>query len=428
MKIGIIGGTSGLGETLAIILKKHDFEINISGTNHVKGEKIASKIGVNYIKENKDLASLSDILIVSVPIDKTNTVIKEVSDSMNEGSVMIDVTSIKEEPTLTMEKYLPDNVEYIPTHPIFGPRTPDLENQVIVLTPNKKGKWYLKILNFLNNQNMRVIETTASKHDEMMSIVQVLTHFSYISTASAIEKINVDIKETEDFESPIYKLMIDMIARIVSQNPFLTYYIQSKNKNGNYIRSIFSKSVLELEETILNEDIDKFVEIANKATENMGDIQSALGRSDKALTSLNHEYKLLQEAIGLEIGLKNIYSNEIHFGVLKEINSKNILLDNNISIDYSHYELLTNDELLQWKMANLGKIEYTLSCVFKGNVNSGIISKTIEKIDGVIDCKIVQENKLENNEVSLKFKVIGLNEEFSSDVNDLISGFSGKII
>ena len=139
-----------------------------------------------------------------------------------------------------MEEALPETVEYIPTHPIFGPRTTSLDNQVIVLTPTKKGKWYDKVYNYLDGKHMRIIETTAEKHDYMMSIVQVLTHFSFISTASAIEKLQVDISETEDYESPIYNLMIDMIARIVAQNPYLTYYIQSMNNNGPKIRNTFA--------------------------------------------------------------------------------------------------------------------------------------------------------------------------------------------
>ena len=53
---------------------------------------------------------------------------------------MIDVTSVKEEPAKTMAEVLPDTVEYIPTHPIFGPRTTRLDNQVIVLTADKKGR------------------------------------------------------------------------------------------------------------------------------------------------------------------------------------------------------------------------------------------------------------------------------------------------
>lgn len=429
MKIGIIGGTSGLGKTLAIILKKNGFEINISGTNHEKGKKIASKINVEYIDNNIKLASLSDIVIIAVPINITSDVIKEVANNMKEGSLMMDVTSIKEEPTLIMEKYLPENVEYIPTHPIFGPRTQSLDNQVIVLTPSKKSNWYFKIYNFLKSQNVRIIETTAEKHDEMMGIVQVLTHFSYISTASAIEKLKVNIKETEDFESPIYKLMIDMIARIVSQNPYLTYFIQSKNKNGNKIRSIFAESVLELEKTIFDENEDKFVEIANSATKHMGDIKSALGRSDKVLVSLNHEFKLLQESIGKEIGLKDIYSDKVHFGILKDFNHKNITINTDsakkIYLNSSHFELLTNEELLQWKINNLEKEVYNLKCIFEVDVNTDIISNAIEKIDDVISCNFYDDL---NNKNLLNFEITGFNKDFIQETNDLIIAFGGKVI
>ena len=126
-----------------------------------------------------------------------------------------------------------------------------------------------------------------------MSIVQVLTHFSFISTASAIEKLKVDLSETEDYESPIYNLMIDMIARIVAQNPYLTYNIQSMNNNGSKIRNTFAEAVNELKDVINDKDEEKFVKIANRATKNMGDITNALGRSDKAINALNYEYIIL---------------------------------------------------------------------------------------------------------------------------------------
>ena len=216
MKIGIIGGSDGLGKTLVYYFRD-EFDVTITARDHKKGQKVADELNVNYIESNKELASSSDMLIISVPINNTPSVIREVAPFMRKDSVMIDVTSVKEEPLKTMEETLPDNVEYIPTHPVFGPRTTELDNQVIVLTAPKKGKWYKKVYDYLASKNMRIIETTAEHHDYMMSIVQVLTHFSFISTASAMEKLKVDINETEDYESPIYNLMIDMIARIVSQ-------------------------------------------------------------------------------------------------------------------------------------------------------------------------------------------------------------------
>ena len=352
MKIGIIGGSDGLGKTL-IYYFRDEFDVTISGRDHKKGQKVADEMNVEYIESNKKLAGISDILIISVPINSTTSVIQEVAPFMKKGSLMLDVTSVKEEPLKAMQENLPSNVEYIPTHPVFGPRTTELDNQVIVLTAPEKGKWYKKVYDYLSGKNMRVIETTAEHHDYMMSIVQVLTHFSFISTASAMEKLKVDITETENYESPIYNLMIDMIARIVSQNPYLTYFIQSTNNNGEKIRNTFCEAALELKDAINANDDKKFVEIAIKATKNMGDTKNALGRSDKAINALSHEFNILKKSIGNEIALKHIYSGKVHIGVLEKIEDKTAVLDNGTRLRISNIEVLNNEELKQWKLERM---------------------------------------------------------------------------
>lgn len=432
MKIGIIGGTDGLGKTLIYYLRD-EFEVAISGRDHKKGMKVAEETGAQYIKTNTELASISNILIVSVPINFTSPVIREVADYMKEGSLMIDVTSIKEEPSETMREVLRSDVEYIPTHPIFGPRTTELDNQVIVLTPHKKGKWYPKVFNYLKNKNMRVIETTAQKHDYMMSIVQVLTHFSYISTASAMEKLKVNISETEDFESPIYNLMIDMIARIVSQNPYLTYYIQSMNNNGDKIRNAFADAVVELKDVINAGDESKFVEIAIRATKNMGDIQAALGRSDKAINSLSHEVTLLNQSIGHEIGLKHIYSGKIHVGILDSIDKdKAILKQNNKfkKLKVANIEVLSNEELYDWKLKHLKKEEHIISCIFVESVDKEIIKNTISNLNNITSVEIkdvYRGPQIPDNHLSISFKVTGLYKESIEEVKKLLTGFGGII-
>lgn len=225
MKIGIIGGTKGLGKTLAGYFKEDNFKVTITGRDTSVGNKVSEELGVTYSNNNIETVKNSDIVIISVPIASTQGVIKELSPHMPKDSLMIDVTSVKEGPSHTMKKSLEcreiEGVEFIPTHPIFGPRTTNLNGQVIVLTPLSKGKWYPKVYKYLSNKKMRIIETSPEHHDDMMGVVQVLTHFSYISTASAIEKLKINIKDTEDYESPIYNLMIDTIARIVSQNPHI---------------------------------------------------------------------------------------------------------------------------------------------------------------------------------------------------------------
>ena len=432
MNIGIIGGSDGLGKTL-IYYFKDDFEVYITARDHKKGRKIASELNVNYIESNAGLATISDILIVSVPIQNTSEVIREVAPFMKRESLMVDVTSIKEEPSKTMKEVLGDKIEYIPTHPIFGPRTTELDNQVIVLTADKKGKWYSKVYDYLSSKNMRIIETTPAKHDYMMSIVQVLTHFSFVSTASAIEKLNVDLSESEDYESPIYNLMIDMIARIVSQNPYLTYNIQSMNNNGSKIRNTFADAVLELRDVINNNNDEEFVKIAIKATKHMGDIKDALGRSDKAITALSHEYSLLHDSIGDEVALKHIYSGKIHYGILKSIKNNTVFLKsgNNVKkLRISNIEVLDDNELYKWKIDNFNKKTKSISCVFVKDVHVETIQNTVLNIPNIIDIKLTDAYtgpQIEDGFISLTFKVTSLDEDAISKVIELFVGFGGVI-
>ena len=432
MNVGIIGGSDGLGRTL-IYYFKDDFDVFITGRDHKKGRLVAEEENVNYIESNADLASICDMVVVSVPIQHTSDVIREVAPYMKEGCVMVDVTSVKEGPSRTMAEVLPDGIEYIPTHPIFGPRTRQLDNQVIVLTPDKKGKWYEKVYRYLESKNMRIIETTAEKHDYMMSIVQVLTHFSFISTASAIEKLKVDLSETEDYESPIYNLMIDLIARIVAQNPYLTYNIQAMNNNGPKIRNTFAEAVIELRDVINNEDSEKFIEIAINATKHMGDIKNALGRSDKAINGLNHEYSILYDSVGREVGLKHIYSGKIHVGILEGLDSKTVFLKTgnkvkNLSI--ANIEVLSDEELYQWKVDNFDKKTESISCVFSKSVNAETIENTVANIDNIIDVKLIDTYdgpQIDDDFISLTFKVTALSKEDIENVKTLFTGFGGTI-
>ena len=432
MNIGIIGGSDGLGKTL-IYYFRDEFNVYITGRDHEKGKKVARELNVNYIESNVGLANISDILIISVPIQHTADVIREVAPFMKSESLMIDVTSIKEEPSKIMKEVLGDKIEYIPTHPIFGPRTTELDNQVIVLTPDKKGKWYSKVYEYLSNKNMRIIETTPSKHDYMMSIVQVLTHFSFISTASAIEKLNVNLSESEDYESPIYNLMIDMIARIVSQNPYLTYNIQSMNNNGSKIRNTFAEAVLELRDVINNNDDKEFVKIAIRATKHMGDIKDALGRSDKAITALSHEYSLLHDSIGKEVALKHIYSGKIHYGILESIKNNTVFLKSGNSVKklrIANIEVLDDNELYKWKIDNFDKKIVSISCVFVKNVHVETIQNTVLNLPNIIDIKLTDAYsgpQIEDDFISLTFKVIGLDDNAISNVVDLFVGFGGVI-
>lgn len=434
MRIGIIGGTNGLGKTIARYLSEDGFDVVITGRDVNTGAKASEELGVEYSKNNEKTALGCDIVIVAVPIASTNDVIEELAPHMQKGSLMLDVTSVKEGPALKMEECLGEDVDFIPTHPIFGPRTSNLNGQVIVLTPTRKGEWYERVHSYFEEKKVRIMETTPEHHDRMMAVVQVLTHFSYISTASAIEKLKINIKDTEDYESPIYNLMIDTIARIVSQNPYLTYSIQNENKAGEQIRQAFAEAVLELKDAISRGDEDEFVEIALRATKNMGDIQGALGRSDKAVNSLTEEFNRLKDSVGKEIGVKHIYSGTVHIGILEDIDydfarlrTKNGKIKN---LKVANIEILNENEIFEWKIANEKILSESISCLFPRNSDSKIIRDTLMNIENMTAVEVKESYEgpqIKEGEISYTFQVESFDRQAIKRAKATLKGFGGII-
>ena len=227
--------------------------------------------------------------------------------------------------------------------------------------------------------------------------------------------------------------MIDMIARIVSQNPYLTYNIQSMNTNGPKIRNTFTDAAIELRDAINNEDEEKFIDIAINATKHMGDITNALGRSDKAIGALNYEYTILYESIGKEVGLKHIYSGKIHVGILESVDGKTAILKNGKKtkkLRIANIRILLPKELYQWKIENWNNTTKSISCVFPKNVHVETIQKTVLNMDNIIDIKLTDAYngpQIDENSISLTFEVTALSNEDIEGVINLFTGFGGTI-
>jgi prephenate dehydrogenase len=414
-------------------LKNRNFNVIITGRDEITGNKVSKKLGVDYTSSNEDAVSSADIVILSIPINAVSTVMPEIAPFLNKGSLIMDVTSVKEKPAEIMQKYVPEGVEIIPTHPLFGPRIRSLDGQVVVLTPTNKGKWFEKVYNFLLKENARVIVTNPQNHDKMMSIVQGLTHFAYIGIAATIEKLHIDVKESRKFASPVYGLMVDMIARIVAQNPYLYYSIQTENRYIKETHETFISVYRDLNNMILNKDEEGFVQLMGSAAKHLDDLEAALGRSDKAISALSEEIRILKNSIGREVGLRHIYSGKVHVGILEDINPDFVTLRQNkkvISLKLSNVEVLSEQSLYKWKIENYPGKYYDISAVFPESCSPEIIVNIITELNEVVDASLVDIYKgkqVPSGKISITIKFEVISPEARLTVENLLKGFGGLI-
>ena len=152
------------------------------------------------------------------------------------------------------------------THPMFGPTMATLRGQTIILTPveGKTGKWLPIMQSLFESDGAHVEILDAEEHDEIMAVVQALTHFAYIGIGAALRTLDFDVQRSRKFMSPVYEIMIDFVGRILDQNPELYASIQ-KNPKAAAVRQTFVAECMRLCEKADAGDLEGFKQIMEEA-------------------------------------------------------------------------------------------------------------------------------------------------------------------
>jgi prephenate dehydrogenase len=280
----ILGGTGETGSWFARYFKEKGYDVAVWGPSGKVD--VAKRLGVRFALKMIEEVEESDIVLVSVTIEKTVEIIREVTPRMHPGSLIMDVTSIKSEPVRAMKTYAPKGVEVLGTHPMFGPTMPALQGQTIILTPveGKTGKWLSIMRSLFEADGAHVEVLDAEEHDEIMAVVQALTHFAYIGIGAALCALDFDVQRSRRFMSPVYEIMIDFVGRILDQNPELYASIQ-KNPKAAAARQTFVAECMRLCEKADAGDLEGFKLIMRGAAKHYGKTHEALVRSDRVINA-----------------------------------------------------------------------------------------------------------------------------------------------
>jgi chorismate mutase / prephenate dehydrogenase len=206
-----------------------------------------------------EAAAAADVTVVSVPIDATVDVIREVGPHVPAHGLLMDVTSIKGEPVAAMLEATRASV--VGTHPMFGPSVHTLQGQRVVLCRARGDRWADWVAHTFAARGLAVTETTPEQHDRAMSIVQVLTHFQTQVLGLTLARLGLPLEETLRFTSPAYLLELYVAARHFAQEPGLYGAIEMRNPRTGEVTAAFESSVRELEAVLASGDRARFDEM-----------------------------------------------------------------------------------------------------------------------------------------------------------------------
>jgi chorismate mutase/prephenate dehydrogenase len=201
-------------------------------------------------------AASADVVVVSVPIEATESVIRDVGPHLRPEALLMDITSIKEAPVQQM--LAATSASVVGTHPMFGPGVHSLQGQRMVVCRARGDQWADWVTQTFAARGLVVTEATPLQHDRAMSVVQVLTHFQTQVLGLTLARLGLPLHETMQFTSPSYLLELYVSARHFAQDPALYGPIEMRNPRTSEVTTAFRDAADELREILASGDQSAF--------------------------------------------------------------------------------------------------------------------------------------------------------------------------
>jgi prephenate dehydrogenase len=118
------------------------------------------------------------VVVLATPVAVLDTVIGAIRPHLRPGALVLDVGSVKVGPARTMRALLPETVDIVATHPLFGPESArdGIRGLKIALCPIR-GDRAPRLAAFLRQAlGLSVIVATPEDHDREAAMAQGLTH------------------------------------------------------------------------------------------------------------------------------------------------------------------------------------------------------------------------------------------------------------
>ena len=237
---GIIG-FGRFGGLLAGILKRHGI-VYVSDEQNKR--KAAEDMGVIFT--SPDEAAAQEIVTISVPISRFEETLKVVSPLLSPGTLVMDTCSVKELPARWMEKYLPEHVEILATHPLFGPDSAKygLWGLQIVFCPVRVTEKRLDDISFLfRSIGLEVMTMSPTQHDRESAISLSLVH--YLGRTLAEMGVKPQKVTTTGFER-----LLRIYEMVVNDSWELFRDMQNFNPYAKDVRESFRSIAGKIEEKI----------------------------------------------------------------------------------------------------------------------------------------------------------------------------------
>jgi len=265
-KISIIGlGLIGTSILHAIKVKMGNEIITFAYDINPEHRNIVSEMGIasvvcddicNAVKE-------AELVILAVPVGSMKIVSEIIAPHLKENTVITDTGSTKSSVIKDVNPHLPDNVFFVPSHPIAGTEYSGpkagfsslFENRYWLIVSDTKTENTKKLSNFFTKLGSEVEVVGIDYHDKILAITSHLPHliaYTIVGTASDLEA---------DLKNDVIKYSASGFrdfTRIASSNPIMWRDIFLNNSEAVLeMLQRFNEDLSDLQKAIRKKDGEK---------------------------------------------------------------------------------------------------------------------------------------------------------------------------
>jgi len=217
-RLGLVG-FGQFGQLAARLLKDH-FAI-VATDVAPTAEAVARAAGVEF--GGLEEVAGCEIVVVAVPVAAMRDIFSAIAPHLRPGALVVDVGSVKVLPVQWMLELLPDHVDIVATHPLFGPQSArtGLTGLRFVVC-QVRGERHERVAALGRSLGLTVTVTTPEEHDREMAYVQALTHLIGRSL------VNIGIPD-EQLKTPSYQHLLELCGLIGADTFELFTAIQTQN-------------------------------------------------------------------------------------------------------------------------------------------------------------------------------------------------------
>ena len=265
-KVSVIGlgliGTS----ILHAINEKEDEDITTFAYDiNPDHREIVLKMNIASFVCNKieDAIKDADLVILSIPVGAMSNVAKLIAPYLKKNTIITDTGSTKQSVIKDVTPYLPNNVCFIPSHPLAGTEYSGpksgfstlFENRYWLLISDKETKKTKQLRSFFIKLGSIVETINMSYHDRILAITSHLPHliaYTIVGTASDLET---------DLKNDVIKFSASGFrdfTRIASSDPVMWRDIFINNSDAVLeMLQRFNEDLSDLQKAIRKKDGEK---------------------------------------------------------------------------------------------------------------------------------------------------------------------------